>query len=656
MKIRPVFRTALLLSFAFLITSAAAAQSKITYDISFPNLVHHEAEISAVFEKLPAGKPLQMVISRSSPGRYSAHDFARNVYKVRAVDAKGKALEITRPHPNEWDVVGITASTGKVTVSYTLFGDLGSGTFTGIDNTMCHISMPATIMWARGMDDLPIEVRFRLPVASWKVATQLVPTSNPEIFTAPHLQYLMDSPTMLGEIRFREWEVKSGAKTYKMRLAINDSAPDSDVDAFTEAVKRVVDEEIAVWGMPADYDFGTYTFLCNYVPQIGGDGMEHRNSTSLTSSRSIASAPGNGPPMPTDPTRPQRGGGGRGGAQNNQAPGRGNLGTVAHEFFHSWNVERLRPASIEPFRFDEPNVSGELWLAEGFTQYYGGLAMKRAGYSGDDDSFARGLGFTLNAVINTPGRSIHGPYLMSQRAVFEDGAGLGSFPNNSQNLFLSYYTYGSAVATGLDLTLRTKFKDKSLDGYMRELWQSYGKLQKNYNPLHPYNLADLEVALARYTGDAAFAKDFFARYIKGNEVMDYAGLLAKAGMVMRKVAPGKAWVDLPLREEDGKLVVPSVPNWNGPAYKAGIDRLDIILSVDGQPVSKAGDLNAIIAKASPGSTLNVEILQRRVKKTVQIKLEEDPRVEVLTMERAGQEPTAEMKALRADWLSSKVGK
>ena len=147
--------------------------------------------------------------------------------------------------------------------------------------------------------------------------------------------------------------------------------------------------------------------------------------------------------------------------------------------------------------------------------------MMRAGFSGDEAGFGRGLGFTLNAVINAPGRITngYGPIEMSQQAVFADGAPQAD-PTNRQNLFVSYYTYGSAIATGLDLTLRTKFPGKTLDGYMRELWQSYGKHQKNYNPAKPYSIADLKSALVRYSGDAAFANAFFARYIEGHEAID----------------------------------------------------------------------------------------------------------------------------------------
>jgi predicted metalloprotease with PDZ domain len=608
--------------FLFLCALPAFAQGKVEYEISFPNAAHHEAEITVTFSGVAANKPLEVRMSRSSPGRYSAQEFAKNVYNVRVTDDKGAALTFTRPNPAQWNIAG---HRGKVRFSYTLFGDLGSGTFTGIDNTMAHLSIPASFIWARGLENAPVTVRFRA-LPEWKIATQLVPTADPQVFTAPHMQYLMDSPTMLANFRLREWPVQSNGKTYTIRLAINDpAASDKDVDEFAEMCKKIVAEQIAIFGEAPDFDFGTYTFISNYVPQIGGDGMEHRNSTSLTSSRSIKGNP------------------------------RGNLSTVSHEFFHAWNVERLRPRTIEPFSFEDASVSDGLWVAEGFTQYFGNLAMKRAGFSGDDAGFARGLGFTLNSVINAPGRQTngYGPIGMSEQAVFSDGAPQAD-PTNRQNLFVSYYTYGSAIATGLDLALRTKFPGKTLDGFMRELWLSFGKHQKNHAPAKPYTIPDLKAALAKFTGDAAFANEFFTRYIEGHEAIDYESLLKQAGFQFRKAHPGKVWLETQLREQGGALVIGNPTLSTGPLYKAGLDRGDKILTFDGQTVTKPADVQAILDKHKPGDTIPIEAEQRGVRKTVQLTFTEDPQVEVVSFESLNKEITPEMKKLRAEWLGSLV--
>jgi predicted metalloprotease with PDZ domain len=594
-----------------LFSTAVYAQSRVEYEIAFPNAAHHEAEITVTFIGAPAGRPLEVWMSRSSPGRYAIHEFAKNVYSVKADDGSGAPLTVTRPNPYQWNVSG---HKGTVRVHYTLFADYASGTYTGIDNTHAHLNIPATFMWAKGMEQAPVRVTFK-PLSNWKIATQLAPTDDPHVFTAPHMQYFMDSPTELSNFFLREWKVPHGSKSYTYRLAVHDTCTDKDVDAFTEMVKKVVVEQIAIFGEPAAYDYGTYTFIACYVPYVFGDGMEHRNSTSLTGTRSLSGG------------------------------GRGNLGTVSHEFFHAWNVERLRPLGIEPFRFDQANMTEGLWLGEGFTQYYGGLTLKRAGFS-DEINYVRGLAGTINAVVNSPARRYFSAIEMSMQAPFADG-GVSTDPTNRINTYISYYTYGSAIAIGLELTLRSRFK-LSLDDYMRALWQAYGKPEK------AYSMTNLQSTLAKLTGDAAFAKEFFERYIAGREVVDYAKLLEPAGYILRPARAGKAWLDAQLRDQNGAVTVANATLVGGPLYVAGLDRGDRITSLDGQAVKASADVQRMINERKPGDKLQIEFEQRGEKKRAELVLTQDPQMEIVPFENAGREVTEEIKKFREQWLGTKV--
>ena len=143
---------------------------------------------------------------------------------------------------------------------------------------------------ARGFDDRPITVTF-IPVDdSWKVATQLALTDDPHVFTAPDLQYFMDSPTELSNFAERSWEVHSGGKTQTIRLVVHHDGNDEDVDIFLEKAKKIVDAQIDVFSELPDFDYGTYTFIADYLPYVSGDGMEHRNSTILTHTKSLNQA------------------------------------------------------------------------------------------------------------------------------------------------------------------------------------------------------------------------------------------------------------------------------------------------------------------------------------------------------------------------------
>src|SRR5688500_12577286 len=149
------------------------------------------------------------------------------------------------------------------------------------------------------------------------------------------------------------------------------------------------------------------------------------------------------------------------------------IGTASHEFFHAWNVERIRPADLEPFDFTDADVSSALWMAEGFTQYYGQVTLARAGPTPFEQA-AKGMGGIADAIVNGSGRGVRSPVEMSRHAPFVDAAASIDVSDFGRS-FISYYTYGAGIALGLDLTLRERSGGKvTLDDYMRRLWTKYG--------------------------------------------------------------------------------------------------------------------------------------------------------------------------------------
>ena len=605
-----------------LLTAAPRAQQNtqpVVYKISFASAVHHVADVEVAFSGLPAGT-LEARMSRSSPGRYAVHEFAKNVYDVHAFDGKGKELVPTRPNPYQWDVAG---HDGTVRITYKVFGDLVDGTYLAVDPTHAHMNMPATFMWARHLEDRPVRVTFTPPPGSgWKPATQLFPTSEPWTFTAPNLQYLFDSPTELSDYRLREFTVKNpDGKTFTIRAAVHADASDEDVNTYAAGVEKIVRESVGVFGEYPQYDTGNYTFLADYLPTNGGDGMEHRNSTVVS---------------------------GRGNVRTG-------LGTASHEFFHCWNVERIRPQGLEPFNFEEANLTDLLWVAEGFTQYYGTLIMGRAGVA-DVRNTVRSLTSAANAVVNGSGRQFRSAVEMSHMAPFTDAARAVD-PTNFETTFISYYTYGAAVALGLDLSLRDKTDGKiTLDDFMRAMWKVHGKPGGPQPGLvaKPYSLTDVRDRLAEVSGDRAFADEFFTRYMIGREVVDYARLLQRAGIVFRKVNAGKAWMGITRWGQDG-LRIPGQLAPGTPAYAAGLDQNDTIIELDDKPVSNAQHVADILNAHQPGDTIPVAFKRRNgTAVTSKIVLKEDPALEGVLIEDAGGTPTTEQKAFRDRWLGSQV--
>ena len=606
--------------FALVLAAASAirfeAASEIRYRLSFPEPQHRWMQVEATFPDLPGGA-LELRMSRSSPGRYSLHDFAKNVYDVHAADESGRELATTRPDPYGW-TVGQHGAT--ITVKYKVFGDRVDGTYLAVDETHAHINMPAAIMWARGLDDRPIAISFEQPAGMrWQVATQLhagAAGADRFEFTAPNLQYLMDSPAEFGPIVMRQFTV--GAS--KFRFSVHHTGSDADVDGYVKDVEKIVREERAIFGEYPAYEPGYYTFLADYLPYANGDGMEHRNSTVITASGSIASAR----------TRL--------------------LDTVAHEFFHCWNVERIRPRELEPFDFDRADQSGELWLAEGFTQYYGPLVLQRAKLV-DLDETARTLTGLVEAVAG-PGRLVRSAEEMSRMAPFIDG-GRTVDPTNWPITVISYYPFGGAIALALDLSLRGRSESRlSLDDFMQAMWRKYGKpggAREGYVD-RPYTIADAEATLAEVSGDREFARDFFARYIQGHDAADYAPLLARAGFTLRKRNPGRAWLgDLRLESRGGGARVAALvaPTW--PIYATGIDQDDELQQIDGMRIAGPADVSTALQRHKPGDAVTIVYVNRAsAAKTARVTLVEDPHVDVVAAA-----PDAAQRAFRDRWLNSR---
>ncbi len=617
-----------LLATAVLFASASFAQPNekekaIYYSISFPNAVHHEAEIVITIPQAGA-KSIEFRMSRSSAGRYATHEFGKNVYNLKATNVDGSSVNIKQL---EGDVYEIADHGETVKISYTLFGNWTDGTYTGIDPSHAHLNMPATFMWVVGQDKRALQFEFNdLDKYGWRVATQLKHEAD-NLYSAPNMQYMMDSPTELSAYKVSSWDVNNNGKNEKINLAIHSDDDQATIDNFAKQVQRMVLEEKAVFGELPAYDYGEYTFLDDVYPTNSGDGMEHRNSTCIV--HPVAKIGGNEIRL---------------------------LSTYSHEYFHSWNVKRIRPKSLEPFNFEHADMSSELWFAEGFTQYYGELLLVRAGFHNVDD-YTRTLSGLVNQILNTPGASKSSAAQMSRYSVFAD-AGVSIDPNNQANMFTSYYTYGGAIALALDLELRSKF-NLTLDDYMRTVWLDRGKVMK------PYIIADLQSDLAKITKDPKFAADFFNKYVYSIEKNDYTALLAKAGLILQKAAPGKAWAG-PLTfqgnrgrsgqaraaSEEGLPVQVSI--MGTPIYKSGLDVGDIILKADGKDIKDAQAFTDLVASKNIGDKIIVNYKNRTGAHETTITLEESPYLEVVTAEKAGKTLTKEQTDFRNNWLSTKV--
>ncbi|WP_420603815.1 M61 family metallopeptidase [Flagellimonas sp.] len=576
-----------------------------TYKISFENAVHHEAVIEATFPKLTMDT-VSFRMSRTSPGRYALHEFAKNVYGFKAMDSKGNPLKVYRPNPYEWEVTG---HDGTIHISYILFANRGGGTYAQIDETHAHLNIPATFMFVSDLKNRKIEVEFDVREdLNWKVATQL-PLVSGTTYMAPNLYYFMDSPTEISDFTLKSFEIDGQT----VQLALHHNGTEEEANQYFEKVKKTVLEQKEVYGELPKFDYGTYTFLACYIPNASGDGMEHRNSTILTGTRSLAD----------------------GGM-------RGNIGTVSHEFFHAWNVERIRPKSLEPFDFEAADMSGALWFAEGFTSYYTNLILCRAGLISPKE-YVEGLAGNFNYVWTSPARQFFNPIEMSYQAPFVDAA-TSVDPVNRENTFISYYSYGSVLGLALDLSLRQH--SLSLDDYMKLAWLRYGKKEI------PYTINDLHSLLNEYAGKA-FGDDFFNTYIYKSGMPDYASLMKSVGVALKQKKEEPyfgAYVSINKDGTEGAIT--SNPKIGSPAYNSGLSQGDIIININGVPFSKGQRFADYLKQFAIGDSLQVNFSRFGNAKTAAIVLTPSPSYSIKLMEDMGQKPTANMLKKRKEWLKS----
>jgi len=300
------------------------------------------------------------------------------------------------------------------------------------------------------------------------------------------------------------------------------------------------------------------------VSNVVGDGMEHRNSTVMTNTRSLA----------------------YGGIENN-------ISTVSHEFFHSWNVERIRPKSLEPFDFSKANMSGELWFAEGFTNYFDALTLCRAGIW-SKEKYLDDMTNTFNKVWTSPGRQFFNPIEMSYQAPFVDAARAVD-DDNRVNTFISYYIYGEMLGLALDLSLREIHLN--LDDYMKLMWSNYGKQGKFYT------IEDMKNTLMAYAGNA-FGNKFFDEYIYDSKMPDFERLFKNVGITLEL---DESKVSFGADVLNQKIM--NYPLMGSSAYDVGLQKEDIILKVGGFDLNSVVDMDMVLNKYKPGEMVKIVYLR-----------------------------------------------
>jgi predicted metalloprotease with PDZ domain len=612
----------LLLLWSALSTAGQEQQLKINYHLAMSHPSTHLFEVSIEVETPPEAKidSLDFQMAKWTPGRYAVFDFAKNVQEFQAAAGicppKSRCdmamRPVTRVDDQTWRVPFMNSQ--SLTINYKVFGDDLSGTFSELDSRHANFNGGSIFMYVvhHKQDSVSLSID---PPKTWRITNGRMDRLDQREWQFPNWDIMIDTPTEIAP-DWTEDDFKVDGKTYHV-VVHSFGSEGGKRPALVRDIEKIVHAETAMWGPP---EFDSYTFLIHFAAdQHSGDGMEHLTSTQVI--------------MP--------------GALGDPGMYEETLDTVAHEFFHVWNVKRLRPVELGPWDFTRPANTRGLWIAEGITNYYGHLMQRRAGLW-DDKKFLDSLNQQITEVETSPGSRLMSAEESSLSAPFLDDAPHAQ-KTNLGNSSISYYSKGEVLGLVLDLLIRGKTAGKaSLDDVMRRMYEEFYLKSPNasyYLRGRGYAAEDFERTVSEVAG--ADMSDFFKRYVRGVETPPYDEALAQVGL---RLAPDQGpAVTIGIAFDDdqtaGLRISRVVPD--SPAQKAGLEVDDTILLFGGTKVTPR-NWSQIAHKYKPGDRVNLNV--QRGGRTIPLSITlGPPQVLNYRIEEIKDAP-AEKKALRAAWM------
>ncbi len=558
---------------AALCACAAFAAPRLTYTLGMPHPSSHLFEIELRVDGLaPADSVLDLVLPVWRPGRYVIFDFAGGVERFSADDGSGNALHWRKTDKTTWRV---HPAGSTVVARYLVFADEPHLRTRSLDDEHGFVDATSVFMMVAGYRSAPLTLVVR-PFGAWHVTTGLdAAPGRPSTFLAQGYDELADSPLEIGTQRDYDFTVDGVPHVFSIMGRTN-----CETDSILAWTKRIVIANAAFWG---GLPYRRYVFLLRFMPDAGG-ATEHINSCVLDMPSTVFRTP--------DPCRQI-------------------VGLISHEFFHTWNVKRLRPKSMDPYDFTRENYSREIWLAEGGTSYFHNILLVRCGLS-QAGAFVRGLPGRVHDDRARPGDTVQSPAACSFDAWIKYNRPSAA----SYNFETDLYGRGSDVSLNLDLELRHRSDNKaSFDELMRTLYRRF--------PLESggYTVEDVERTAVDLAGEGM--KQFFARYIYGAAPLPWETTLEYAGLRLAPV-PGsqRAWLGLTVANDRGNPAVRAVVA-GSPAYEAGMDAGDQLLALDGLRI-RAEEFSRRIAEYEPGDSIRLSFFHHDTLRELTITLARNP--------------------------------
>jgi predicted metalloprotease with PDZ domain len=540
---------------------------KVSYSVAFPQPHTHLFEVTATFENV-AGPQLDLLLPTWTPGSYLQREYARHVQDFKAMDESGQALAWDKADKSTWRIATADKDAKPRTVRafYRVYANELTTQGSHLDATHAYFNGASLFLYAGSARDQPHRVTFTTP-PGWRVSSPLALAPDADgYYTAPSYDVLIDSPTEIGTHRVIDFSVRG----VPHRIALWGDANPDEARLKEDMAKFVEQAALIFGGLPYQH----YTFIVHVEPGIGG-GTEHLNSNVSQASPA---------------------------AFTNPEGYRGFLELESHEYFHCFNVKRIRPLALGPFDYEHENYTHNLWVAEGITDYYGDQLLRRAGLVSAAD-YLQAWGKLIAGYQNTPGRRLQS----AASASFDAWIKQYRPDENSVNTSMSYYTRGQILGWLIDFEIRSRSGGKrGLDDAMRMLYERHGL------PKPGFTDAQLKATLEEAAGSDL--TDFFAKYVYGTEEVPFDRYWQMAGLqatgtyqpaVDGSQKPGT--LGIRTRTTGDRVVIAAVLS-GLPAYAGGLNANDELVTIGGRKID-AGNLGDRLNAIREGQGVTVQVFR-----------------------------------------------
>jgi predicted metalloprotease with PDZ domain len=557
-------------------------QTAIDYAIVPKDLAGHLFQVTLhIAHPAPDGQVL--ALPAWIPGSYMIREFSRNIVQIRA-ESNGKPVALTKLDKHSWQAAPVA---GSLTLHYEVYAWDLSVRAAHLDQTHAFFNGTSVYLRVLGQEDAPHRVDIQRPLdpaaKSWRVATAL-----PELkakrygfgsYIAANYDELIDHPVELGDFALATFK----AHGVPHDIVITGRVPNLDMARLQADLKAICEAQIAFFEPKTRRaPVARYVFMTLAVGD-GYGGLEHRASTALICARAD---------LPTTAT------------PKGKEPGEGYLkflGLCSHEYFHTWNVKRIKPAAFAPYDLQAETYTPLLWLFEGFTSYYDDLMLVRSGII-KEPAYFKMLSKTIASVLRGSGRT-------KQSVADSSFDAWGKYyrqDENAPNAIVSYYTKGSLIALAFDLTIRAKTGGKrSLDDVMQALWQRFGR---DFYAGAGRGVTDAEVEALFDEVSGLKLKSMFDRYVRGTQDLPLAKLYAPFGVKLADERNGvKPALDVSTGRDGADCKLTQVHE-GGAAHRAGLSAGDVLIAIDGLRVG--ANLDALLARYKVGDALTVHAFRR----------------------------------------------